>query len=317
MTTARPSGTPAQANPSGLLAQLRAGLAPRPNDRVYIIPSRIGIWFVFLTQVTLAGCINYQLTLGYGLAFLLLAIWVMCAISASLSLKHVTVSLRPAGRSFCGEALALQVAFRTPGRSAPPSVSLGRLQLWLTEEDEGTWRGAFHLLGLPRGPVRLPRLWTECQDPVGLWQARRHPDLDSPTTELLIYPASEQNGPPLPLTRPGSAQSGRTAGQEETAGLRPYRPGDALKTIAWKQSARQDTLLSREYDAPGASSANLDWAETSGDTEARLSRLTAWVLTAERQGLTFSLSIPGTHLPPASGEAQVQRALDALARYPA
>jgi uncharacterized protein (DUF58 family) len=52
-----------------------------------------------------------------------------------------------------------------------------------------------------------------------------------------------------------------------------------------------------------------------GDVEARLSRLTAWVLLAEREGLTYSVRLPGRDLPPGHGDAQRRAALDTLAQW--
>jgi uncharacterized protein (DUF58 family) len=52
------------------------------------------------------------------------------------------------------------------------------------------------------------------------------------------------------------------------------------------------------------------------DVEARLSRLSAWVLAAERTTRPFALSLPGTLLPVSSGAEHRRRALSALALYP-
>jgi uncharacterized protein (DUF58 family) len=61
----------------------------------------------------------------------------------------------------------------------------------------------------------------------------------------------------------------------------------------------------------------LDWlstAETMG-VEARLARLARWVVDAHAAGLSFGLRLPGTTLPPAPGDAQRERCLEALALY--
>jgi uncharacterized protein (DUF58 family) len=51
------------------------------------------------------------------------------------------------------------------------------------------------------------------------------------------------------------------------------------------------------------------------DPEARLSRQTAWVLTAEQRGLSFGLRLPGRELGCAEGEVQRRAALEALALW--
>ena len=58
----------------------------------------------------------------------------------------------------------------------------------------------------------------------------------------------------------------------------------------------------------------LDHAHTGlGDLETRLSRLTAWVLQADRLGLDYGLRLPGKEIAMGHGAAQRRRCLEALA----
>ena len=76
-------------------------------------------------------------------------------------------------------------------------------------------------------------------------------------------------------------------------------------------------LLGKVQRAPSAAQALvLDYAATGvPDTEARLSRLAAWVLVADHSGQGFGLRLPGQELPLASGESQRRSALEALALW--
>ena len=49
------------------------------------------------------------------------------------------------------------------------------------------------------------------------------------------------------------------------------------------------------------------------DTEARLSRLCAWVLAADRLGVDYGLRLPGQQVPPGCGAAHRRACLEALA----
>ena len=295
---------------------------------IYVLPTRFGGAFVLVVLLTLLGCINYLLSLGYALTFLLLSVWVVCAVHASRSLGGVKAELELPERAFAGSPFGIGATVHLPEASRPPiGVRLGAALIWLEASDAQAQGeklgGTLTLPPLERGPQRLPTLRLEAHDPLGLWRSSVDPevggDRSALPTHLLICPAPEQNAPPPP-TAPAqgtAAENLRAAGDEEPNGLREYRPGDATRRIAWKQSARVDTLLTRLYDAPAAASLALDWQATAaaGDTEARLSRLCAWVLEAERRGVAFLLTLPGARLERETGEVQVRRALELLARF--
>ncbi|WP_424949421.1 DUF58 domain-containing protein [Deinococcus sp.] len=294
-----------------------------PQPRVYVLPTRFGAAFVAVSLLTLVGCINYLLSLGYALTFLLLSVWVVCAVHASRALTGAAVSVTPPERAFAGHPLTLGLALSGPGLDTQPlGVRAGPVMTWL-EGQAGSAAGPLTLPPLERGPQRLGSLRLEGHDPLGLWHSTLYPQTDQEgmplPAEVLVCPAPEEHAPPPPLaTQTGlAAATRRTAGDEEVHGLREYRPGDAPRRIAWKQAARRGTLLTRTYDAPQAAALALDWPLTApaGDAEARLSRLCAWVLEAERRGCEFSLLLPGARLERASGDAQVRRALELLARH--
>jgi uncharacterized protein (DUF58 family) len=138
---------------------------------------------------------------------------------------------------------------------------------------------------------------------------------------VLVYPAPEPGAPPLP---PGEPRSGGTGsapshGRTEFDGVRAYRRGDPMKLVVWKKAAQafasgNGTLIARDAQQPHRHELWLDHAHTGlGDLEARLSRLTAWVLQADRLGLDYGLRLPGKEIALGNGAAQRRRCLEALA----
>src|SRR3546814_12469122 len=67
---------------------------------------------------------------------------------------------------------------------------------------------------------------------------------------LLVYPAPEAHGPPLPEGGGDNAQARLHPAGDDVHHLRTYRRGDARRAIAWKPSARHGALLVREYEQP-------------------------------------------------------------------
>ncbi|GGJ71442.1 DUF58 domain-containing protein [Deinococcus aquiradiocola] len=303
---------------SGAPATRPAEEAGRPPP-VYVLPTRFGGGFVLVALLTLIGCINYLLSLGYALTFLLLSVWVVCAVHASRALNGVTLDAALPDRTFAGRPGQLHVTLDAPPAGGVVGVRAGPDLQWL----DGPGRATLTLPALPRGPQHLPTVRCEAHDPLGLWRSSTYPARDRGgqplLREVLVLPAPEVDAPPPPAApvQGSGVSERRSAGEEEVHGLREYRPGDAPRRIAWKQAARTGTLLTRTYDAPATAALALGWDSTreAGDTEARLSRLCAWVLHAERLGAPFTLDLPGTRLALDHGETQVRQALTLLARH--
>jgi uncharacterized protein (DUF58 family) len=96
-------------------------------------------------------------------------------------------------------------------------------------------------------------------------------------------------------------------------------PGDTPRQIAWKALARGAGLHSKEFAGGARGRCLLDWHQLPPGlaTEARLSRLTAWLLAAERAQIDYAMIVPGLSTPLARGPAQRALCLRALAGFPA
>jgi uncharacterized protein (DUF58 family) len=96
--------------------------------------------------------------------------------------------------------------------------------------------------------------------------------------------------------------------------VRAYRRGDPLKLVVWKKAAKSQELVSRDTLQAQRHELWLDVAQLGlADPEARLSRLAAWVLQADKLGQDYGLRLPGQQIQPGAGEAHKRRCLEALA----
>jgi uncharacterized protein (DUF58 family) len=135
---------------------------------------------------------------------------------------------------------------------------------------------------------------------------------------VLAWPRPEAAPPPLPsgAASPSDDRSTRRSTGSEMDGVRPWRRGDTMRQVVWKKVARSGELVSRETAGTSQRELWLDWSDThGGDLELRLSRLSAWVLQAEREGLLWGLRLPRGELPQSQGDAQRRAALDQLALW--
>ena len=69
-------------------------------------------------------------------------------------------------------------------------------------------------------------------------------------------------------------------------------------------------------ETPRQEACELNWyLMGSGDTEEKLSILTAWILRAERLGIPYSLEMPGAALPAGLGQEHRDTCLEILALF--
>lgn len=117
------------------------------------------------------------------------------------------------------------------------------------------------------------------------------------------------------LTRPRIGQGG------DFFGLREYVPGDPVRTIAWRPSARRDMLLVRQHTtaAPPRLWLRLDRPMPSVpdlDFENAVALVASIITHSARRGATPGLLIDwaDVNLPPVASQASASRMLDLLAR---
>ncbi|MPM75033.1 hypothetical protein SDC9_122024 [bioreactor metagenome] len=169
-----------------------------------------------------------------------------------------------------------------------------------------------------RGLHAVPVLKAETRYPLGVFRVW---SLWRPAAQVLVYPQPEKPAPQLPPgeARAQGAGNAPARGIGEFDGVRPYRRGDPLKMVVWKKAAKSfatgsDELVSRDAQQSQQQELWLDMSATGlHDREARLSRLTAWVLQADRLGVDYGVRLPGREISPDAGAAHRHRCLEALA----
>jgi len=292
---------------------------------VYILPTRPGFMLGATLLVLLIASINYQLNLGYLLTFLLAGSAVVGMHVCHGTLRGLTMNLLAPDAQFAGASAGFTIKLTNTRRSIRHGIGLAVLDA--THEDRWVWtdvpaqgHSSVTVAFTPerRGLHHLPTLTAETRFPLGtfrVWTVWR------PAAQIMVYPKPEAHPPPLPPGEPraGSAQAVRLTNAGEFDGVRAYRRGDPLKLVVWKQAAKAQArgsadLVSRDTQQAQRHELWLDFAQAGSlGTEHRLSRLCAWVLQAEREGLDYGLRLPGIEIKPGQGEGHKRQCLEALA----
>jgi uncharacterized protein (DUF58 family) len=288
---------------------------------IYIVPTRAGLAFCATLVLLLVASINYQLSLGFALTFLLAGSAAASMHMTHGSLRGLTLHLKPVAPAFAGEAATLEVIATNPGASRHGvgfGLDTGTHPIALAYAEiapEGQTTLQLGWLAPGRGRHPLPLVRAESRYPFGLFRAWT---IWRPAGLLWVYPKPESPAPPWPAASSHNEQDARpSAGVgSEFDGVRAYRRGDTLRQVVWKKVARTGDLISRETAGGVQRELWLAWGQaTLSDPEARLSRLAAWVVAADAAGHAYGLRLPGTELPPASGPGQRNAALQALASW--
>jgi hypothetical protein len=114
-----------------------------------------------------------------------------------------------------------------------------------------------------------------------------------------------------------TAAAPRAGSGNELFGIREYRPGDSLRRIHWRSSARHGELVVREYEPPGLQTLTIlvdssPATQEVADQIARIAASEAW--DCIREGGRVVIGAPG--LEPSEAPRDMWSQLEWLARYP-
>jgi uncharacterized protein (DUF58 family) len=287
------------------------------HRRIYIVPSGYGAVFAVVLFALLTASINYNLSLGYVLTFLLASMALVSMLHTFRNLSRLTLRGARAEPVFAGETARYDIAIEND--TDLPRLAIG-LKLAKSEAhfgDVSARRSALipvYRYAERRGWQALGRFRAFTRYPLGLFHAWSNVELDA---RCLVYPKPETGVVPPPSGYSASERGVvETAGDDEFVGSRHYRPGDSPRHIAWKAYARERGLLTKQYASYAKAELWLEWEQLTGmDVEARLARLTRWAIDAHAVSASFGLRLPSENIAPDQGEEHLRRVLRALALF--
>jgi uncharacterized protein (DUF58 family) len=182
---------------------------------------------------------------------------------------------------------------------------------------------------LRRGSLKFDRIVVMCGFPFGLVQ--RVIEIEQPE-EVLVYPRLYRLHRKILGDQQQTNRAGGTrhkeqgGGHEEFFGLRDYRPGDSLKLVDWKRTARTGELITRELniatpprvmfnldltalpmgkrlDEPGSQSQEVNQEQMANPmlmdaAEEAVSLTASLICDAYNRGYQIGLSVTGMHTQP-------------------
>jgi uncharacterized protein (DUF58 family) len=290
------------------------------RHRVFILPTGAGMLYCAVLLTMLIGAINYMLSLGHALVFLLAGLGLVAMVHTFRNLFDLSITPGRAEPVFAGETALFTLHVenrRTEARRALELSFSGNPCVMLDVPAGERASVAVPFATTRRGLLTPGRVTLASRYPLGLFRAWSSPQ---PPMSCLVYPRPLDA--PLPPSSHDQRNSGRLgkSGQEDFSGLRERQPNDSPRHVAWKAVARDfdhRPLLIKQFDGGAAEELWFDWKLTpeARDVETRLSILAGWVLAAERDRYRYGLRLPGRSIAPDHGPAHRDACLIALALH--
>jgi uncharacterized protein (DUF58 family) len=288
--------------------------------RIFIIPARTGLLFAALLCLMLIGAVNYNLSLGHALVFLLAGLGIVAMVHTFRNLVALRLSPGRAESVFAGETARFHMLLENNQRQDRRSLNLAFGEHEKVSLDIPANAQAIIAIPCPaptRGRLDPGRITLSTRYPLGLFHAWSYPH---PRLSCMVYPQPIESPLPPPSAVAHTGQRRGDRGDEDFPGLRLRQPNDSPRHIAWKAVARDidhRPLLVKQFAGGSAEQLMLDWTSTSAenDVETRLSILAGWILSAEQQQIRYGLRLPTCDIAPALGAAHRDTCLEALALY--
>ncbi|MFN6961327.1 MAG: DUF58 domain-containing protein [Rhodocyclaceae bacterium] len=289
--------------------------------RVYVLPTRAGLLYAVSLLVLSIGAINYNLSLGHALVFLLGGLGLVTILHTFRNLVDLSLTVGAPAPVYAGETAHFPLIVHETKARERRRLRLffpGQPAIVVDLPAEGLAHAPCPLPARRRGWLAMPRVTIETVWPLGLVRCWAYA---APDARCLVYPRPASAVPKPPAF--AGVQSGRMpddSGDEDFAGLKRHQPGDPLHHVAWKAAARlgpEAALQTKQFAGTAAQALWFDWARLPAmlDVETRLAILARWIVDAEAAGLPYGLRLPGEEIPQGHGHGHRHACLKALALY--
>lgn len=298
----------------GISLQQSAVLKPK---RIFVLPTRQGLFFIIILMVMLVGATNYGNNMIFALTFLLGSALIISILHTYRNLVGLEIKLTKINDCFAGgQANFILSLLNTSERQRYDIKILSDqgTKTHLSVRANSSNQAELSIFAAHRGRLPLGRVSIFTTFPFGLIVSWAYIDVEG---SALIYPKpSESVGPLSHSPAAGEGQAVPEPGSDDFHGFREYQGGDSLRHINWKALAREQGLVTKQFQRHTTPELWFDWDSVSGNSaEERLSQLCRLILDAETRQQKYGLLMPHQKISLGRGPAHKKHCLQQLAVF--
>lgn len=280
--------------------------------RIYVLPSKPGLFFAVIWFLMMLAGLNFNNNMSLMLVFLLFGLAQVALHQTFFNIRNLHLEQVNAEPTFLGDNITLQIQIsadhekwriKTENELSTDITDINQevSQLKsLIQSNHRGWQDVDRIKFLTRYPLGLFTCWVYCQ----------------PQSQVLVYPKPEKPTPDFPNHGGRDGEKSTPIKGEELSSIRAYQQGDPIRDIAWKKTAQSDQTWVKEFHQTQGKHLLFDLSQMfMSNLEVKLSRITAWIIEAERNGDEYQVLLPGFDSGMNSGDSHKHQCLKALALY--
>ncbi|MFK5894676.1 MAG: DUF58 domain-containing protein [Pseudomonadota bacterium] len=288
------------------------------NKNIYILPTKVGLFFALILLLMLLTAINFSNSLIYLLTFFLASVAIVSMLFTQKSLLGLSFQANIATPVFCRQISMVPLMISVPShyQTLPSGLNI-KVKTFSQTVDVLDQQEAIMLpiKSSIRGYIKIPPITVSSTFPFGLFYAWSTIKLSN---QSLVYPQPLKTDSNIQLNQLNENSSGfnQNKGMEDFSGLDKFINGQSLKQVHWKAYAKQQGLYIKTFS--GGEKSNKFWFdielfESFTSLEQRLGYLTYFIIQADKNGDSYGLKMYQQTININSGNAHKHCCLKALA----
>lgn len=282
---------------------------------IFILPSKFGVVFGLLNVLLFVIGINYQNNLVIMLSSFCFSLFVTTMLFCYQNMAGMLIKPVVRQEYIASQLLSIECQISCdkekhgiylryksqPQQLVPLLAQQSSISLTVKEKS--------------RGLHRLPRLIVASEYPLGLFRAWANLEFEQ---DVIVFPKPIASSQSLSAIEQGDGaySSKRTVSGDSFSGLEPYREGESLKRVAWKQLAQGKGFLSKQFEQTLGEPQWLDLDDIDGDDiEMKLSHLAYLVNYYSSLNQPFGVKLGSKKIPIGHGNGHRKNALTLLATF--